>query len=190
MAKEVFVQDRRELRTWFKAHHKDDEGAWIIFYKGDKRTLSNEDIAEEALCFGWIDSKPGKVDTEKTKLYVAPRQARSNWSALNKRRVARLQKAGLMTEAGLAVVEAAKGNGSWDALNDVENLVIPPDLAQAFSSYDEAESNFRGFPPSTQRGILEWIHNAKREVTRQKRIEETARLAQDNVRANQWPRKS
>ena len=183
---DVFVEDRAALRAWLSENHGSEEGIWLVFYKGEKRTLSYDDIVEEALAFGWVDSKPGKVDDEKTKLYLSPRNPTSNWSALNKRRVAKLQDAGLMSEAGLELVTIAQENGSWDALNDVDNLVIPDDLAEEFDKYEDAEENFKAFPPSTQRGILEWIFNAKRDATRKKRIEETARLAQKNERANQW----
>ncbi len=186
--KEVFVEDRAALRAWLTANPKQDEGVWVVFYKGDKRTLSYDDVAEEALCFGWVDSKPGKVDDERTKLYLAPRSADSNWSGLNKRRIAKLERAGLLTEAGRERVRIAKENGRWDALSDVENLVIPEDLERALAQYDRAKANFRAFPPSAQRGILEWIFNAKRDATRRKRVEETARLAQRGERANQWPR--
>ncbi len=186
--RDVFVADRADLRAWLGSHHKEPGGVWVIFYKGEKRTLSYDDIAEEALCFGWIDSKPGKVDEEKTRLYLAPRNPSSNWSALNKRRIAKLEAAGLVTEAGREMVRVAKENGSWDALNDVENLVISKDLERAFADYEAAEANFQAFAASAQRGILEWIFNAKREATRKKRIEETAALAQKNQRANQWPR--
>ncbi len=142
-----------------------NKGVWVVFYKGEKRTLSYDDIAEEALCFGWVDSKPGKVDEEKTKLYLAPRDPSSNWSVLNKKRIAELGAAGLVAEAGREMVKVAEENGTWDALNDVENLVIPKDLGRAFANYGEAEANFQAFPPSAQRGILEWIFNAKREAT-------------------------
>lgn len=186
--RDVFVEDRAALRRWLAAHYGEDEGVWVVFYKGEKRTLSYDDIAEEALCFGWIDSKPGKVDDEKTKLTLAPRRPNSNWSALNKRRIKMLEAAGLLTEAGKKMVETAQENGSWDALNDVEALVIPEDLEAAFAGFDAAKANFQAFPPSAQRGILEWIFNAKRDATRKKRVAETARLAQENQRANQWPR--
>ena len=186
--REVFVKDRAALRRWLGAHHQEDEGVWVVFYKGKNRRLSYDDIAEEALCFGWIDSKPGKVDSEKTKLYLAPRSPNSNWSALNKRRIEELEAAGLLAEAGRRTVESAKENGSWDALDDVEALVIPEDLEAAFAEFGSAKANFQAFPPSAQRGILEWIFNAKRDATRKKRVEETAKLAQEKERANQWPR--
>jgi uncharacterized protein YdeI (YjbR/CyaY-like superfamily) len=94
--------------------------------------------------------------------------------------------AGLMTPAGLAKIEAAKANGSWSALDSVEALEVPPDLETALGSYSAAGQNFDEFPRSAKRAILEWIVNAKKPETRAKRIEETARLAQDNIRANQW----
>ena len=119
-------------------------------------------------------------------LYFAPRKPYSNWSALNKTRVENMIKAGLMTPAGLEKVEAAKADGSWSALDTVEALVIPSDLAEAFDRYPASRKNFEAFPSSVKRGILEWILNAKRPETRQKRIEETARLAGENIRANQW----
>ena len=188
MAQDVFIEDRAALRAWLSAHHEEGEGVWVVFYKGEKRALSYDDVAEEALCFGWVDSKPGKVDAEKTKLYLAPRGPKSNWSALNKRRIAELEAAGLLAEAGKRAVRTAQENGNWDALNDVENLVVPEDLRAAFARYDHAGENFRAFPPSARRGILEWIFSAKREATRKKRVEETARLAHKNERANQWRR--
>jgi uncharacterized protein YdeI (YjbR/CyaY-like superfamily) len=91
-----------------------------------------------------------------------------------------------MTPAGLAKIEAAKADGSWNALDGVEALEIPPDLEAALGAYSEAEQNFDSFPRSAKRAILEWIANAKRPETRKKRVEETARLAQENIRANQW----
>ncbi len=91
-----------------------------------------------------------------------------------------------MEAPGMQMVAQAKTSGTWDALNDVENGVIPDDLRKALSQYTDAEKHFRAFPKSVKRGILEWIFNAKRPATRQKRVEETARLAHDNIRANQF----
>lgn len=94
--------------------------------------------------------------------------------------------AGQVMPAGLAKVEAAKEDGSWNALDAVENLEIPPDLAEAFKNHPNSAANFDAFPRSAKRGILEWIFNAKRPQTRAKRVEETANLAAQNIRANQW----
>ncbi|MEO1288498.1 MAG: YdeI/OmpD-associated family protein [Chloroflexota bacterium] len=184
----VFPKDRDEWRAWLADNHTQDEGVWLIRYKksAGKPILNFDDAVEEALCFGWIDSLPRKLDDERTMLYFAPRKVGSNWSGLNKERVQKMIDAGRMTEAGMVKIEVAKADGSWDALNDVENLVVPPDLDEAFAKYPDARANWDEFPPFARRGILEWILNAKRDATRQKRIDETARLAQENIRANQW----
>jgi uncharacterized protein YdeI (YjbR/CyaY-like superfamily) len=91
-----------------------------------------------------------------------------------------------MSEEGLKMVEIAKERGTWDALNNVENLIIPDDLAKGFHQYPSALENWHKFPRSVKRGILEWIFNAKRPATRQKRIKETSQKAAMNVRANQY----
>ena len=119
-------------------------------------------------------------------LWFAPRKAGSWWSRPNKERVARLIAAGLMTDAGLAKVEAAKRDGAWNALDAVEALEVPRDLAAAFTEFPHAADHFDAFPRSAKRGILEWIAHAKRPETRAKRVRETAELAERNVRANQW----
>lgn len=117
---------------------------------------------------------------------VRPRTPRSGWSKPNKERVERLISAGLMHPAGLAKIEAAKRDGSWTALDAIERLEIPPDLAVALDRFPDARRHFEGFPPSARRGILEWISTARRPETRARRVEETATLADRNERANQW----
>ncbi|CAN5657519.1 hypothetical protein BH24ACT15_BH24ACT15_17770 [soil metagenome] len=121
-------------------------------------------------------------------LYFVPRKAGSNWSGLNKRYVKELESQGRMEPPGAAAVEAAKTDGSWSALDDVENLIVPDDLAAAFDEHAGSREHWEDFPPSARRGILEWILNAKRPATRTKRLQETASLAADNKQANQWPR--
>jgi uncharacterized protein YdeI (YjbR/CyaY-like superfamily) len=86
------------------------------------------------------------------------------------------------------MIEQAKTYGTWDALNEVEAGIIPDDLQAAFAKFPGSAENFRAFPRSARRGILEWIFNAKRATTRAKRVKETASLAVENKRANQWPR--
>lgn len=179
---------RAEWRAWLAANHTRQEGVWLISYKqatGKPRVDYNESV-EEAICFGWIDSKANKLDDERSMLWFAPRKAGTGWSKSNKERVARLLQAGLMAAAGLAKVEAAQRDGSWYALDAVEALEIPPDLAEALAAYAAAQANFDAFPRSVKRGILEWIASAKKPDTRANRVAETARLAAENRRANQW----
>ena len=181
-----------DWRAWLAANHDRVSGVWLVTYKkaAGKPTISYEESVEEALCFGWVDSKGNKLDDERTMLYFAPRQAGSGWSRPNKERIERLIAQGRMTAAGLAKIEVAKADGSWALLDAVENLEVPADLAAEFDKYPAARANFDAFPRSAKRGILEWIVQAKRPETRAKRVAETARLAQENVRANQWRPKS
>lgn len=169
-------------------NHARATGVWLISYKKatGKPRVEYDAAVEEALCFGWVDSKPNKLDAERTLLWFAPRKPGSGWSRPNKQRVARMLQAGLMTEPGLRKVEQAKLDGSWTKLDAVEELSVPEDLAQALAGFPRATQNFDAFPRSAKRGILEWIANAKTPPTRARRIDETARLASRNERANQW----
>jgi uncharacterized protein YdeI (YjbR/CyaY-like superfamily) len=133
-----------------------------------------------------VDSKPNKLDGERAMLWFAPRKAGTGWSKLNKIRVENLIAAGLMTPAGLSKIEAAKQDGSWNALDRIEELEIPPDLAKALAADKTAQTYFNEFPRSVKRAILEWIANAKKPETRAKRIQETVTSAAKNIRANQW----
>jgi uncharacterized protein YdeI (YjbR/CyaY-like superfamily) len=181
------VTSRGDLRRWLERHHATERGIWLVTRKRSAGGLLVwNDIVEEALCFGWIDSLPRKVDEFRSMLRLTPRQPKSNWSLKNKAHVASLMKRGLMQPAGLAAVEFAKQRGTWNALDEVSALEEPRDLVSALTGHPGAEQNWRAFPPSVRRGILEWIFNAKRPETRARRIEETARLALRNVRANQW----
>ncbi|HSF60955.1 MAG TPA: YdeI/OmpD-associated family protein, partial [Gaiellaceae bacterium] len=113
----------------------------------------------------------------------APRKPRSTWSTSNKERVARLEREGLLAPAGIAAIEVAKKNGSWNALDAVERLEEPPDLATALDAEAAARENWKGFSPSSRKGILWWVASAKRPETRAKRVEQTVRMAAKGLRA-------
>jgi uncharacterized protein YdeI (YjbR/CyaY-like superfamily) len=179
---------RAEWRAWLEQHHGRAQGVWLVSYKQatGKPRVAYDEAVEEALCFGWVDSKGNRLDEERSLLWFAPRKRGSGWSRPNKERVARLIAAGLMAPAGQAKLDAAQADGSWSLLDAVENMEIPPDLAEALGGYPAAAANFAAFPPSAQRAILQWIVQAKTPATRAKRVAETARLAQEKQRANQW----
>ncbi|MGF1520945.1 MAG: YdeI family protein [Leptolyngbyaceae cyanobacterium] len=181
----------KDWRAWLADNHQTAENVWLITYKKatGQPTFSYDAAVAEALCFGWIDSLPRKLDDARKMLYFAPRKSGSGWSRPNKERVKHMVAAGKMTPVGLAKVEAAKADGSWQSLDDIENLLVPEDLAAALAERPPATENWEAFPRSVKRGILEWIANAKRPATRRKRIHETAELAQRNERAHQWQRR-
>lgn len=183
---QVTVASRAHLRTWLSRHCEQPESVWIVTYKkhvGDKHVAWSE-VVDEALCFGWIDSVPRKLDDERSMILLSPRRAGSAWSAINKAKVERLIAAGLMTKAGLDKVEAARADGSWSRLDGVEALALPDDLAAALARSPRAHARFSAFSRSSRRGILEWIVQAKRPETRARRIAQTVRLARQGLRAN------
>jgi uncharacterized protein YdeI (YjbR/CyaY-like superfamily) len=186
-APQIAVASRDEWRTWLTLNHRQTGSIWLVTWKkGDPRYLAYNDIVEEALCFGWVDSLPRKLDDTRSMLLLSPRRKGSAWSKLNKTRAEAMIAAGLMTSAGLAVIEDAKQSGLWTKLDDVDALVTPPDLLEALERNAPAAIHWNAFPRSVRRGVLEWIEQAKRPETRQRRILETAERAQRNERANQW----
>ena len=186
-AERVQPEDRAAWRAWLDEHHGSSTGVWLVTWKKHtgKATLPYGDAVEEALAVGWIDSTGSKLDDDRTMLWFTRRKKGSGWSRPNKERVGRLEREGRMGEAARAVIDAAKADGSWSALDAVEDLVVPDDLAAAFRASPPAASEWEAFPRSAKRGILEWVRSAKRGETRRKRIEEAATLAARGERANQ-----
>jgi uncharacterized protein YdeI (YjbR/CyaY-like superfamily) len=183
-----YPKSRSEWRQWLQSNHTSLKSVWLIIHHKDSKThsLTYEDAVEEALCFGWIDSKPNKRDDESYYLFFAQRKPKSKWSKANRERVEKMISEGLMTESGQAMIDLAKRSGTWTALIEVQDSVIPDDLQRLFDSHKLAFNYFQLFPDSSKRIILEWILNAKRPETRRKRIEETVRLAEKNIRANHY----
>ncbi len=149
-----------------------------------KPRVNYDEAVEEALCFGWIDSLPRKFDDERSKLLFTPRKPKSVWSKLNKTRIEKLIENRLMTKIGLAKIEAAKRDRTWNALDASDNLEIPTDLAKAFERTTAAKKNFESFTDSAKRAILSWVFSAKLDETRAARIEKTIAMAAKNKRAN------
>lgn len=190
----VHITSRADWRRWLKREHARSKGVWVVTLKKDAlgpkdQFVSAVDVNEECLCFGWIDSRPARIDAQRSALLCTPRKPGSGWSKVNKDRLKRLIEADLVAPAGLDVIERAKNDGSWSRLDGVDRLEVPKDLSTAFKAHPSSRENFDTFPPSTRRAILEWINNAKTPTTRMKRVTETAELAAQNVRANQWTRR-
>lgn len=172
-------RDRSAWRAWLEEHYADPSGVLLVVSRkgAPAPTLSYADAVEEAVAFGWIDSRGRRIDGERFGVTFSPRKPGSGWSRSNKERVERLTAAGLMAAPGLAAVERAKANGSWNALDDVEELRMPDDLLAALAADPEAERGFAAFAPSARKMSLYWISTAKRPETRSARIAATVRDA-------------
>ncbi len=184
-APHVHADDRATWRAWLEANHATARGAWLVTWRArtGRPTLDYESAVQEALCFGWVDSTGGHFDADRGKLYFAPRKPRSIWAASNKARVERLIRDGRMMPAGLAAIDRAKANGSWEILDGPERLEVPDDLAEALSAADPAADNFERFPASARRMMLAWVAMAQRPETRAARIRQIAAAAARNERA-------
>ena len=176
---------RAEWRKWLATNHAASQGVRLVIIKKNAAVagITYSDAVEEALCFGWIDGVTNSVDEQRYKLYMSPRKPGSVWSRLNKQRIRKLIKDGSMTPTGLAKIETAKKDGSWTQLDAIDKLEVPEDLLEQFSANAEARRNFEAFSDSSKKMILFWIASAKREETRRKRIDETVRLAAQNIKA-------
>jgi len=183
---------RAAWRRWLEKHHTRDTGVWLVSFrnKTGKPRVEYGAAVEEALCFGWIDSKAVLLDDERGMQWFSPRRPRTGWSKINKARIEHLLATDLMHASGLAKLAQAKKDGSWELFDDVEAGVVPDDLAKALASKRHAVAHFEAFPPSRKKGILAWIKMAKRPETRAARIAETVRLAEENQRSNAWTPKT
>lgn len=164
---------RAEWRAWLCQNIDRQEGLWVVYRK--KSSLiegpTYDDLVEEALCFGWIDSVARRVDDERRLQWFSPRRKGGLWSKLNKQRIGQLEADGLMTEHGLRVIDQAVADGSWSQTDEVDALVVPPDLEAALNADLGAKTAFDALPDSAKKGYLWRVYSAKREKTRSARIE-------------------
>jgi uncharacterized protein YdeI (YjbR/CyaY-like superfamily) len=183
LLKEYYAKDRKTWRKWLEKNHTASAGIWLIYYKKDsgKTGVTYAEAVEEALCFGWIDSTQRPRDEESSKQSFMPRKDKSTWSRPNKQRVEKMEQEGLMTDAGRAKIEIAKQNGSWTSLDDVEDLIVPDQLAKAFAKNKTAKKNFDAMSASVKKQFLYLLSSTKVAQTRKKRIAEIIRLTKANL---------
>jgi uncharacterized protein YdeI (YjbR/CyaY-like superfamily) len=191
MEKEIetfYPRTRQEWRNWLQDNHAKKQSVWLIYYKkkSNVSTILYSDAVDEALCFGWIDSKSKPIDEHKFMQFFSKRKEKSVWSKVNKEKIERLTNEGLMTNAGYEIIEKAKQNGSWNILDEAEALHIPEDLEGEFDKRPNAKLYFLSLSRSDKRNILQWLILAKRQETREKRITEIVELADKNQKPKQF----
>lgn len=179
--KDVLVPaTRADWREWLVANPDRNEGLWVVYRKKSSELdgPDYDDLVEEALCFGWIDSQNRRVDDDRSIQWFSPRRKGGIWSASNKERIERLERAGLMTGAGRLVIDEAKADGSWSQTDEVDAMIVPPDLTSAMESAG-ATAAYEALADSAKKQYLWWIKSAKRESTRASRIDEMVRRLLD-----------
>jgi uncharacterized protein YdeI (YjbR/CyaY-like superfamily) len=181
---EFYFKTDIEWRKWLSKNHDTSTGIHLIFYKVncEEESMRWEEAVKVALCYGWIDSTVKSLGDGKRRQYFCQRNEKSVWSALNKKYIIELTESGLMHASGLDKIKIGKQNGSWSALDDVEKGIIPTELQQAFDENPIAFENFNNFAHSYKKGYLYWLNQAKREATREKRINEIIKLCAKNIK--------
>lgn len=173
---------RAEFRAWLQQNHATESSVWLVLQKKQARRNSTdlllEEAVDEALCFGWIDSKAQTVDEQRYQVYMSVRKPKSTWSRINKEKVERLIESGLMMPAGQAAIDRAKKNGSWTIFDEPEAGVVPAELETALGSAGALEQ-FQALPERRRINTLAWIALAKRAETRTRRIDKTVEAALD-----------
>ncbi len=181
-----YPKTKQHWRKWLEKNHIRKNAVWVVFFnkKSTKPTISWSDAVDEALCFGWIDSKAETINIESHRHYFCKRKPNSTWSKINKEKVERLISTNLMQEAGFKVIDIAKQNGSWTILDEVEELTIPIELEKEFEKFENSKEYFSTLSKSKKKALLQWIVLAKTDITRQKRILEIA----ENASQKQQPK--
>ncbi|WP_298903309.1 YdeI family protein [uncultured Psychroserpens sp.] len=182
---EYYFKTDIEWRHWLHKNHHIEDGIYLIFYKVEnaQKSMRWEEAVKVALCYGWIDSTVKSLGNGKRKQYFCPRKPKSVWSGLNKKYIIELSANNLIHQSGWNVIEKAKKNGSWTALDAVEQGIIPQELQLAFDKHPKAFENYQNFARSYKKGYLYWLNQAKREATRQKRIAEIIKLCEANIKS-------
>ena len=181
-------KSRTDWREWLEKNHQSKQSVWLIYFKKSTKvpSISWSEAVDEALCFGWIDSTKKTIDEERYMQYFSRRKPNSNWSKINKEKVAKLIQNNLMTKAGFDSIETAKFNGSWTIIDKVEALLLPEDLKEELANFKGAKEYFDSLSKSDKKILLHWVISAKREETRQKRIIVITESAKKSMKPKQF----
>ena len=168
-----------EWRQWLLENHLSKSSVWLVLYKksSDKHNMAWSEAVDEALCFGWVDGRRRPMDGERFLQFFCRRKPNSTWSKINKDKVADLVTRMRMMPAGFDCINIAKQNGSWNILDDVENLVLPDDLRLALEQQTGALEYYMLLSPSVKKLILQWVKLCKTDLTRKGRITEIVNAA-------------
>ena len=179
-----FAVDRAAWREWLAAHHEARSRVWLLLHKKHVQEpgIRYDEAVEEALCSGWIDGLANAWDESSYAVRFTPRNPGSVWSESNVERVERMIALGMMTPAGMALVEEAKRRGTWDRAASGRLGVTPPDLEAALAGVVAARERWESWPASLRRQYIHWVLDAKRPETRARRVAETVRRAVAGLR--------
>ena len=182
--KPIFFTQPAEFRKWLEENHESETELLVGYYKisSGKPTLSWSESVDEAICFGWIDGIRRKIDEESYCNRFTPRKPRSNWSAVNIKKVEELIQSGKMTAAGLAAFEKRTENRSEIYSYENKPEKLEPDLEKRFQEKKAAWEFFTAQAPSYQKTMFYWVMSAKQAKTRFSRLEKLIQASESGNR--------
>ncbi|NJO92794.1 MAG: bacteriocin-protection protein [Chloroflexia bacterium] len=180
----IFFENQFEFRNWLEQYSLINKELWVGFYKKNtsKPTLTWPESVDQALCFGWIDGIRKSIDNESYTIRFTPRNPKSNWSLVNIKKVEELQKAGLMKPAGMKLFEERSIEKSGQYSFEQSLIKLPEEYLIRFNENKTAWIFFNNSPPSYRKAALQWVMNAKMEVTRLKRLDALIRDSADKLK--------
>jgi uncharacterized protein YdeI (YjbR/CyaY-like superfamily) len=159
-----------ELRAWLEVHHDQEEGVWLEFYKDGRPGITLREAQEEGFCFGWVDSLLKSVDESRYRLKFSKRREKSKWSSRNRKIAERLIGSGRMTPAGLAAIERAKANGTWEAIDQRPLLEDTEGFLRVLGDRGDPSLRYAALTDSLKRHYAGYYFAAKQAATREKRL--------------------
>jgi uncharacterized protein YdeI (YjbR/CyaY-like superfamily) len=169
----VFFASAREFRDWLESNHGTAGELWVGFHRRatGRPSMTWPESIDQALCFGWIDGIRRSLDAESYAIRFTPRKSAGNWSAVNVARAGELARAGLMTPAGMRAFESSDAERTQaNSAARAEAELEPAQEAQLRAS--AAAWNFwESQAPSYRRVAAYWVVSAKRDDTRQRRLD-------------------
>jgi uncharacterized protein YdeI (YjbR/CyaY-like superfamily) len=169
-----FFEDAASFRAWLSEHHETTPELLLAYRRrgSGMPSITWPESVDVALCFGWIDGVRRGVDETTYTIRFTPRRTRSIWSAVNVRRFAELEAAGLVAEAGHRAYAARRADRT--AVYSHEQAT-PPALDGAFAERFRSEAPdgwawFEAQAPYYRRQASHWVMSAKRAETRERRL--------------------
>jgi len=173
---ELIVVDAAAWSRWLTGHGSSAPGVWLVLAKKqttEPTRLTYDEALEAAICHGWVDGQLARRDEGTFRRRFTPRRPGSVWSKRNVAIAGRLIDQGRMRPAGLAAIERAKDDGTWEvAYEGQAKMEVPVELAAALEANPSARATFEALDRVNRYAILYRVTTAKRPDTRQRRAEQ------------------
>lgn len=162
------------FRAWLVRYHSERDELWVGFWKKSTRrpSITWPESVDEALCFGWIDGIRKSVDDEAYTIRFTPRRSRSTWSLRNIKRYEALEAEGRIERAGVeAFGKRTDENSGMYSFEQETQATLSEDYIARLQADAAAWADWQSRPPGYRKQVTHWIMSAKREATRERRLE-------------------